>query len=186
MVKNNVGGNKSKKFARKHIQAPRQHAPLRLAQEGEFYACVTKVYGQGRFQVISLKNEEYMCHLGNKFRGRFKRDNIVALNTWLLVGRREWESASATKRPTCDVLEVYTSAEVDLLRSRVYENWSVFPLPGQEHMGAAAAATEDEIIFSDRDPAGAAAVAAVPAQRMPAIPEESFMAADDIVNIDDI
>jgi len=130
MVKNSTGGSHAKKLGRKHANGGPKQA-LRLAiNDGEFYACVNRVYGNGRFNIVNLKGEEYMCVMGNKFRGRFKRDNLVALNSWILAGAREWESSSILKKPNCDLLEVYSTSEVDHLRARVYENWGAFPLPG--------------------------------------------------------
>jgi translation initiation factor IF-1 len=129
MVKNAGGGNKSKKLGRKHVIESSVVKPLRVAQnEGEMYVCVIKIYGNGRFGVKNVSGMEYMCHMGNKFRGRFKRDNMVVLGSWLLVGKREWETDPVPpKKPNCDVLEVYNSMEMDMLKSRVMNiNWNYF------------------------------------------------------------
>jgi translation initiation factor IF-1 len=157
MVKNVTGGCKSKKMANKHVNAPKTDK-LRLAlEDGEIYAIVTKNFGNG-VQVQTIKNETLFCHIRGRFTGRSRRDNTLTIGSWVLVGMREWES---TKK-NCDLLEVYSSQEVERLRKSVYENWSILIAAdptgaisgvagGGDGRGAvtAAAAAADDIDFSD-------------------------------------
>lgn len=129
MVKNAIGGNKAKKQGRKHVAlsaASSATSKLRVAmEEGELYAYVSKIYGNGMCQVLGINGKEYLCHIRNKFRGRSKRDNMIIAGSWVLVGLREWESDGAKK--SCDLLEIYGVHEIEQLKNRVYENWSIFP-----------------------------------------------------------
>jgi len=129
MVKNVDGGNKSKGFARKNFI--KGTGTLRISEdEAEIYAQVTKVLGGSMCHVIDLKGRQLLCHIRGKFRGRGKRDNIVANGTWVLVGLREWEvgkESSKGKLENCDLLEVYSDLDKERLKSTVTNvNWSSF------------------------------------------------------------
>lgn len=108
MVKNQ-GGNKSKKMGRKFINAPIDRRIRKAEEEGEIYAVVTKLLGNGMFHANDCDGKERLCVMRNKFRGRGKRDNMVALGTWVLIGEREFEASSS--KPKCDLLEVYNDSE---------------------------------------------------------------------------
>ena len=113
MVKNQKGGNKSKKMGRKFLSAP-VDKKLRLAsEEGEIYAVVTKLLGQGMFYANDPDGKERLCVMRNKFKGRGKRDNVVALGGWVLIGEREFESCA---KPKHDLLEVYNESEKSKLK----------------------------------------------------------------------
>lgn len=128
MVKN-FGGNKSKKLGRKHLGNSNSYAQRKLRikqEEDEIYACVSKIYGQGRCLLRCIDNVERPCVIRNKFRGRGKRDNTLRVGTWILGGIRSWESKTEKKEQTCDLLEVYNDNEVKQLKDKVAENWSIF------------------------------------------------------------
>ena len=108
MVKNQ-GGNKSKKMGRKFVNAPVDRKVRMAGEEGEIYAVVTKLLGNGRFHANDCDGKERLCVMRNKFRGRSKRDNTVALGTWVLIGERDYEASSS--KPKCDLLEVYNASE---------------------------------------------------------------------------
>jgi translation initiation factor IF-1 len=187
MVKN-AGGNKAKRQARKYNVPSASREKLRLAtEEGELYACVQKLYGNGRCGVLGIDQKEYMCRIGGKFSGRSMRDNLITIGTWLLVGLREWETGD--KRRNCDVLEVYSALETERLRSTVYENWSVFGGSGGGSCGSngatATSASDHDVMFSEYDPA---AVAKLITHEDLETEHANGIAADDneIVNIDDI
>ena len=113
MVKNQKGGNKSKKMGRKFLTAP-VDKKLRLAtEEGEIYAVVTKLLGQGMFYANDPDGKERLCVMRNKFKGRGKRDNSVTLGGWVLIGEREFESCA---KPKHDLLEVYNEIEKSKLK----------------------------------------------------------------------
>jgi translation initiation factor 1A len=136
MVKNAFGGNKSKGFARKHNNSSNKvNNNLRISEdEGEIYAIVTKMCGNGMFQCYCIDGVERLCHIRGKFTGRKKRDNIVSSGGWVLIGVREWDNKpdQATvankkkdKIQQCDLLEVYNDGDKDRLKENVQENWKI-------------------------------------------------------------
>jgi hypothetical protein len=184
MVKNTTGGSKSKKMANKHVNAPKTDK-LRLAlEDGEIYAIVTKNFGNG-VQVITIKNETLFCHIRGRFTGRSRRDNTLAVGSWVLVGLRDWES---TKK-NCDLLEVYSAHEVDRLRKTVYEDWGALIAgdpTGGAHSGACAAVGEGgrgDVEFVDDDFAGGGGAATITAAESAAEMKTIY---EDEVCIDDI
>jgi initiation factor 1A len=112
MVKNVSGGKRAKAVGRKHEGAAPSR--LRTAEDpAELYAIVTKLWGNGLLQVTCADGVSRQCVIRQKFRGRRARDNRVALGSGLLVGLREFE----THQDKCDLLEVYTEADVARLRT---------------------------------------------------------------------
>jgi translation initiation factor IF-1 len=123
MVKNTFGGSSHKKFARSSV-APSTKTFLRTAREdGELYAYVNKMYGNGMCNVVDMDGKEYLCIIRGKFRGKNKKFNKLELGTWLLVGLRGWETTKKDEKLTCDLLEIYTKEEIDRLKATVRGNW---------------------------------------------------------------
>ena len=111
MVKNLSGGKRAKAAGRKFVTAPL--AKLRVAdQPGEMYALVTKFWGNGLLGVKCADGKERKCVIRGKFRGGGKRDNHAAVGGGLLVGLRSF----ASDQETCDLLEVYSAADLERLR----------------------------------------------------------------------
>jgi initiation factor 1A len=128
MVKNTTGGNKAKGHARKQMDKPASFA-LRIAETAdELYAQVVAPLGNGMCHVLCAEDGvTRLCHIRGKFRGRGKSSNIVKRGSWLLVGRREWETPKDKKMENCDLLEVYTDAEIDKLKVTIKSvNWAAF------------------------------------------------------------
>ena len=126
MVRNNKGGKKGKNVGRKHLVGGFTQKSLRIAEEeGEIYAGVKKMLGNGRVEVKCLDNKIRQCVIRQKFRGRGKRDNTINIASWVLVGKRDWETVVDGKQETCDLLKVYTQNEVNSLL-KLDINWSVF------------------------------------------------------------
>ena len=127
MVKN-FGGNKSKKLGRKFVNRP-QDRKVRFAEEiEELYAVVTKLFGNGMAEVKCIDDVTRLCIFRKKFKGRSKRDNMVSMGTVVLIGVRNWEviSTDSKKLEKCDLLEVYSPADVNKLQKMAsWENWSV-------------------------------------------------------------
>jgi len=120
MVKNIVGGGKSKKIARKLTTSFTTKESTRFSSnELEQYALVTKIYGNGRCQVKTHDELDIQCVIRNKFKGRSKRGNIITIGSYILVGLREWETSSGYK--TCDLLEIYDKDDITIL-----QNYSLF------------------------------------------------------------
>lgn len=120
MVKNEKGGNKSKKLGRKHVNETsgktNENIHVRYAkEEGEMYAVVSKNYGSNTCLVECADGVARNCIIRKKFTGRRKKDNIISSGVWVLVGTRDWEVLTSGKKPKCDLLEVYSSEEKNKL-----------------------------------------------------------------------
>ena len=124
MVKN-LGGNKAKRQGRKHTQGDTSHATRRATSEDEKYGIITKVYGNGRAEVKCIDGVFRLLIIRKKFKGRNKRDNTISLNCWVLAGLRSWEVRRADDRENCDLLEVYSSGDVEELKQSVDAQWTV-------------------------------------------------------------
>lgn len=124
MVKN-TGGNKSKRLGRKHINnEPETKAVRYVIEEGEEYAVVTKLYG-ATCQVTCANGISRVCVIRKKFKGRGKRDNIIAPGIWVLIGIRDWEVISSEKQQKCDLLEVYSRFDRDKLIQNCPDDFSI-------------------------------------------------------------
>ena len=128
MVKNLSGGTGHKKQASKHTQAPTFTVKLRIVlEEGEVYAQVTKLLGNGMCHVLCDDGKTRLCFIRGKFRGRGKRDNTLSPGKWILIGLRDYESGKKNKMDNCDLLEIYSDQDKDRLQAQVpHINWSVF------------------------------------------------------------
>jgi len=116
MVKNTGGGNKSKKQARKNINASMAitEGVRRVNDESEMYAVVTKIYSAKRCDVIGSDGKTRQCNVRGKF---LKKRGDVSLSpgVWIMIGFYDWEVRSDGNK-TCDLLEIYTSLEKDKLK----------------------------------------------------------------------
>jgi translation initiation factor 1A len=152
MVKNVNGGSKAKCQGRKYASSSKQSRALRLStDECELYAHVTAYLGNGMCYVGCDDGIERLCHIRGKFRGRGKRDNLVTLGSWLLIGLREWatESTTAKKKQECDLLEVYSDSDKETLRDIKNVNWSLFASAARENTNDGTADKDDELVFSN-------------------------------------
>ena len=136
MVKNTKGGSGHKKYARKNQGGGGGTNKTRLSQDPlEIYALCTKVYGGGMIGVLCQDGKERMCVMRKKFKGRGKRDNTVSGGVYLLVGKRDFECRSTTKKEKCDLLEVYNDHDKKILEQQVGNvNWNLFKSYGN-HTG---------------------------------------------------
>lgn len=117
MVKNTIGGNKSKKFANKNFNI--QDRATRFAkEEGELYAYVEKLMGNNICQVMCIDGYQRSCVIRGKFLGKGKRDNILTKGKWILVGLRDWENRNkGSEKEKCDLLEVYSDMDKQRLQN---------------------------------------------------------------------
>ena len=100
-------GKPNKRKPTKHVVESKF---LRQAEDGEYYAAVTKLFGYGRMQVQTLDGKLHPCVI----RKAFKRGHEhVQVGTFILTGPREFE----TNQEVYDLLEVYTSQELSRLQS---------------------------------------------------------------------
>ena len=133
MVRNVGGGNKGKKGARKHISGASVNQRTRFSEDpDEIYACCQKLLGNGMFQALGSDKVERVCIIRNKFKGRNKRDNIISVGTWVLIGRRDFQGkAKGDKLEKCDLLEVYKDADRKKLKEKeTHIMWHLFDAIG--------------------------------------------------------
>lgn len=110
MVKNTCGGNKQKGFARKDAHVSK--SKTRLSNDpNELYAKVTKLFGGKICQVITADDQELKCTIRGKFSGKFKRANLLTVNSFVLVGLHDFN----TSNPSCDLLEIYDQSDLSSL-----------------------------------------------------------------------
>jgi translation initiation factor 1A len=131
MVKNTTGGSKTKGQARKLIVDTKASSKaLRISMDKyEVYAQVTKNLGNGMCHVLCIDGKTRLCHIRGKFRGRGKRDNMIGIGSWILVGLREWEVGKddSKKLENCDLLEVYSDYDKEKLKTTVTTlDWAAF------------------------------------------------------------
>tara|TARA_Y100000389_G_scaffold123259_2_gene120570 strand:- start:156 stop:770 length:615 start_codon:yes stop_codon:yes gene_type:complete len=117
MVKNKKGGKKGKKGARKFLKDVSKPKSRYSEQDAEMYALVTKTYGHGMVEVMCNDGVSRICIIRKKFSGRNRRDNNIGLNTFVLVGLREWEVTK--KKPKCDLIYVYSQNQIPELKKKV-------------------------------------------------------------------
>lgn len=116
MVKNTFGGKNAKKFARSSNNAGDRNK-LRIAEEeGEMYAIVTKMLGNG-CNVHCIDGVNRLCLISGKFKGKNKSMNMISAGTWVLIGLREWETVKDKSISKCDLCEVYTHVDKERLKS---------------------------------------------------------------------
>lgn len=153
--KNTHGGNRHKKMASKSFKEPRQ-VKMRYAQEGESYAKVTKLFGQGMVEVVCNDGVTRLCIIRKKFKGRNKRDNNCKVDSMVLVGLREWEVIAAKKKPKVDLLFTYDKGHLEELKQAKGINKKILPnsIANEDEMGAfeydRTSSTHQEIIEENK------------------------------------
>ena len=133
MVRNITGGSHAKSQARKNV-VPRGggSGTLRVAQEeGEIFVQVERMLGGSNCHVICTDGVVRLCVIRGKFRGRGRRDNVLAVGSLVMVGMRDYESSKGKdKMENCDLLEVYRDVDKVRIRSMVKIDWSNLPTIG--------------------------------------------------------
>jgi initiation factor 1A len=131
MVKNTQGGSSHKKFGRKFTIGSKNNKLRFSEDEGEIYSIVIKMLGNGMFHCYCIDGKIRLGHIRGKFSGRGKRDNIVDVGKWILIGLREWDINSTSNDldskkkilQKCDLLEVYSDFDKERLKDAVSEDW---------------------------------------------------------------
>ncbi len=85
MVKNTAGGKYAKKAKRGSLNPPLQTKTRLVSEEGELYACVKRILGNGRIEVMCIDNVMRQCHIPKKFRYH-KRDIFIGVGSGVIVG----------------------------------------------------------------------------------------------------
>lgn len=136
MVKNTKGGNKGKKLGRKYATDSSTQKTRFSEDSDEIYACCQKHLGNGMFNAICSDKTERICIIRKKFKGRGKRDNIINVGTWVLVGLRNFEARAQGKLEKCDLLEVYSDSDRQKLKQQeTHIEWSIFENIGNIFQG---------------------------------------------------
>lgn len=157
MGKNTHGGAGHKKFARKHnTSSSSSNSHIRTSQDpNEIYAIATKMLGNNMFNCHCIDNVVRLCHIRGRFAGRNKRDNVISLGTWILVGLREWDNSSDTsakKMQQCDILEIYSGISKERLKELENRDWSVLNLNDLSKVDNTSKEEDDDFKFmTDRD-----------------------------------
>ena len=161
MVKNTKGGSGHKKFARKHSGGGARINNLRVSQDiSEVYAIVTKTLGNGMFHCHCIDVKIRLGHIRGKFSYRSgKRDNMVQVGKWVLVGLREWDTSDTSciskqseKFQQCDLLEVYNDTDKLRLKETVNQNWAILETNDVTKITSGITSELESIIFAtDQD-----------------------------------
>ena len=148
MVKNTTGGTGAKSLARKHQSSGGRTELVLPSCELEQIACVTKALGNGMMEIYLENDTRLSGHIRNKFRGKQKRHNMIAVNAIVLIGLREWESPSKN----CDILTIYYANQVEQLKNipSIKMNHIVKLSLGNTFTGDSAP-TGGDIIFTEED-----------------------------------
>lgn len=119
MVKNEKGGSKHKKFARKNVKGNSgfDERVRKSEHVDEIYASVSRILGNGRVEILCNDGQSRHCVIRNKFRGKNRRGNGVEQGSVILAGRRSWETPNPDKIETCDLLCVYNSSQINKLKT---------------------------------------------------------------------
>jgi|LauGreDrversion2_2_1035103.scaffolds.fasta_scaffold45577_2 translation initiation factor IF-1 len=152
-----MGGCNGKKVAHKHAVKSTKSG-LRISQnKSEIYGVVKRLNGN-TFDVTCIDDKERRCFIRGKFKGRGKRDNIIEVDKWVLIGLREFQQVPSElvlvngkkEMEMCDLLEVYSSSEKETLKRThgVYMKESEFSRPTAT---AATAESEETLQFVDMD-----------------------------------
>ena len=124
MVKNKKGGSGHKKYARKkvnnHNSGYSNRKLRKVAEEGEIYARIKRVYGGGHAEIYCTDGKVRILVIRGKFRGRNKRDNTIKLNSIVIAGLRSvtmGEVVSTTKKEKADLIYVYNDNNLKELKT---------------------------------------------------------------------
>ena len=155
MVKNTMGGCNGKKVAHKHAVKSTKSGLRTSQNKSEIYGVVKRLNGN-TFDVTCIDEKERRCFIRGKFKGRGKRDNIIEVDKWVLIGLREFQQVPSElvlvngkkEMEMCDLLEVYSSSEKETLKRThgVYMKESELA-----RSIAATAASEESFQFVDTD-----------------------------------
>ena len=63
--------------------------------------------------LVLSDGKKRICTIRQKFRGRSKRDHTIVIASWVLVGKRDWETTKEGRLDKCDLLEVYSDADIE-------------------------------------------------------------------------
>jgi hypothetical protein len=113
MVKNIKGGSGSKSLSRKAVNSDysRSSSVRKPESKLEFIAVVSKFFGNTA-EISDIEGNKFRCFIRGKFRGRGKRNSIIAPGKIVLAGFREFESDDSKNT---DLLTVYDNQDIQEL-----------------------------------------------------------------------
>jgi translation initiation factor IF-1 len=124
MVKNICGGKGSKGLARKNEGGGGGGRLRTSANAMEVYAVVSQALGNGMFYVRTITGlRNILMRVRGKFAGKNKRNNLVSIGSYVLVGLRDYE---APHYKNTDLLELYSDSEVKQLAALPMANAGFF------------------------------------------------------------
>jgi translation initiation factor IF-1 len=125
MVKNNNGGNKQKKIARKSDQTSDSKELLLADNVSTLYGQVTSIHGGGMFQVLTIDGFTHLGHIRGKDKiGLRRRNNYITIHCWVLVSLR---GLTNKKDEDCDLEHKYSDLErTELKQMFPMLNWNIF------------------------------------------------------------
>lgn len=133
MVKNKKGGSGHKKMARKNVKPAYVQRKLRKSQDPlEYYARVVSVHGGGHADVYCQDKKNRLLVIRGKFKGRNKRDNVIKVDSIVLVGLRDWEVVQAKKKEKVDLIYVYNESNLEELK-KIKEVQNILPNSEKMH-----------------------------------------------------
>ena len=127
MTRNNFGGTKHKKTARKNNNSGPNYGLRKSNDKDELYARTIKSYGNGMIDVLAQDNIKYLGIIRQKFSGKKKMGNIINIGTYLLIGRRSFETQIEGRKMKADILEIYDTKELRKLQKEETDiDWNIF------------------------------------------------------------
>lgn len=105
-----MGGKKNTKGGKGHKKGKRQtdsKRELEFRDEGQDYAQVTKMLGDGRVDAQCFDGSQRICHI----RGKFRKRVWIAVGDIILIGLRDFQDGKA------DIIMKYTADEARMLKA---------------------------------------------------------------------
>lgn len=127
MTKNTKGGKGHKKGAKKSGQTLHKTKFRGMIEEGEIFAKVLSVYGNGMAEVLCNDGVKRLLIIRRRFKGRNKRDNNIAIDVMILAGLRSWSVVADKKKQKVDLLYVYSKSDINILKKDPKINPNILP-----------------------------------------------------------
>jgi|1048.fasta_scaffold80225_1 hypothetical protein len=144
MVKNTKGGKGSKFLARKFNTNTASSNTFRLPMnEYEQFGVVTHFFGNAANVVYSADLLTIKTMIRGKFKGRYKRDSIIAPGKIVLIGLREFEKPNYK---FADIIEVYDANEHNLILQSAHSSL-IISLLNSFSSSSTTAIQQNDILF---------------------------------------
>ena len=149
MVKNLKGG-KHKNLARKYNTEEKNFKVRFKVDAMEHYGFVEKILGFGHFDAQCDDGVLRRCMIPGKFKKR-KRDNLVVVGGFILIGEYEFETGSKLKMKKGSLLETYSETDMRTIMDQTRGDDSMrsfFKDRKTDKIGGGGVGDED-VIFSE-------------------------------------